>query len=180
MSKDFNVQLHIYGSVKKYEENRYFNYLKELSSGDDRITFCGEVNDSNRNEVMSSIDLLGVPSTCLETGPLVVLEAFAYGIPVIGSNLGGISELVINNKNGYLVEQNSVENGAYATCSARFCRAGISPRSIAKANDLPVSPAGRGPPPACRDDRRDRIGRLRPFLQASRSRPVTYMMFSVF
>jgi glycosyltransferase involved in cell wall biosynthesis len=45
-----------------------------------------------------------VPSRWLETGPLVVLEALAAGIPVAGSNLGGISEWIVDGKNGFLVE----------------------------------------------------------------------------
>jgi glycosyltransferase involved in cell wall biosynthesis len=44
-----------------------------------------------------------VPSQWLETGPLVVLEAFAAGTPVLGSNLGGIAELVNDGANGRLV-----------------------------------------------------------------------------
>lgn len=35
-----------------------------------------------------------MPSTWLETGPLTVLEAFAAGLPVAGSDLGGIKELL--------------------------------------------------------------------------------------
>jgi len=38
-----------------------------------------------------------------------VLEAFAAGTPVIGSNLGGIAELIENEVNGILVETDSVE-----------------------------------------------------------------------
>jgi glycosyltransferase involved in cell wall biosynthesis len=38
-----------------------------------------------------------------------VLEAFAAGAPVIGSNLGGIAELIENEVNGILVETDSVE-----------------------------------------------------------------------
>jgi glycosyltransferase involved in cell wall biosynthesis len=49
-------------------------------------------------------DVVAVPSTWLETGPLVVLEAFALGLPVVGSNLGGIAELVRNGVDGMLFE----------------------------------------------------------------------------
>jgi glycosyltransferase involved in cell wall biosynthesis len=44
------------------------------------------------------------PSQGLETGPLVVYEAFAAGTPVVGSNLGGIAELIRHEENGLLVE----------------------------------------------------------------------------
>jgi glycosyltransferase involved in cell wall biosynthesis len=44
-----------------------------------------------------------VPSQWLETGPLVVMEAFDAGIPVIGSALGGISELVRDGVDGLLI-----------------------------------------------------------------------------
>ena len=35
-----------------------------------------------------------MPSIWFETGPLTILEAFAAGIPVAGTNLGGIKELL--------------------------------------------------------------------------------------
>jgi glycosyltransferase involved in cell wall biosynthesis len=47
--------------------------------------------------------ILAVPSTWLETGPLVVLEAFSQGLPVLGSARGGIAELVTHGHNGWLV-----------------------------------------------------------------------------
>jgi glycosyltransferase involved in cell wall biosynthesis len=39
---------------------------------------------------------------------LVVYEAFAAGIPVIGSDLGGIAELVRDGENGILVKPRAV------------------------------------------------------------------------
>ena len=36
--------------------------------------------------------------------PLTVLEAMAYGKPVIGTKISGISEVVTNHENGLLVE----------------------------------------------------------------------------
>ena len=60
--------------------------------------------------VLSAADVLVVPSLWLETGPLVVLESFACGVPVLGSNLGGIAELVQHDENGLLFEPNHVES----------------------------------------------------------------------
>ena len=70
-------------------------------------------------ELLRGYDLLAVPSRWLETGPLVVLEAFAAGIPVIGSNLGGISELVEDEIDSVLVEADSIE--AWSRAIRRFC-----------------------------------------------------------
>ena len=39
----------------------------------------------------------------METGPLTVLEAFAAGLPVAGTNLGGIKELLSNKKGCFLL-----------------------------------------------------------------------------
>ena len=58
--------------------------------------------------------MLAVPSQWLETGPIVVLEAFAAGIPVAGSNLGGIPELVEHGVNGLLIDPASPANWAAA------------------------------------------------------------------
>ena len=58
---------------------------------------------------ISGLDVLAVPSLGLETGPLVVLEAFAAGVPVLGSNLGGIAELVRPNQGGRLLPAGDVD-----------------------------------------------------------------------
>jgi glycosyltransferase involved in cell wall biosynthesis len=74
------------------------------------------------NRVIATLhgyDLLAVPSQSLETGPLVLLEAFAAGIPVIGSNLGGIAELIQHGVNGLLVQHDSIE--AWSKAIERCC-----------------------------------------------------------
>jgi len=58
-------------------------------------------------------DALAVPSLWLETGPLVVLEAQAAGLFVIGSRLGGIAELV-DDSSGLLLQPGNVEVWAEA------------------------------------------------------------------
>lgn len=70
---------------------------------------------------MSDYDALVVPSLWLETGPLVVLEAQAAGLFVLGSRFGGIAELVDESDAGELVEAGdvaawaaSIERGAAA------------------------------------------------------------------
>jgi glycosyltransferase involved in cell wall biosynthesis len=59
-------------------------------------------------DLFGASDLLAVPSIWMETGPLVVLEAFSQRLPVIGSRRGGIAELVSDQLDGWLIEPGSV------------------------------------------------------------------------
>ena len=45
-----------------------------------------------------------VPSRCYEGQPRIILEAFAAGVPVIASRIGGLPELVEDGVNGLLVD----------------------------------------------------------------------------
>ena len=65
-------------------------------------------------EVMAQYDFVVVPSRWLETGPLVVYEAFASGTPVLGSRLGGIAELVTDGVDGILANADDPGNWAIA------------------------------------------------------------------
>ena len=68
--------------------------------------------------IMADYDLIAIPSRCLETGPLVALEAFAAGVPVLGANLGGIAELVRDGVDGILVAPD--DPSAWAAAIARL------------------------------------------------------------
>jgi glycosyltransferase involved in cell wall biosynthesis len=92
----------------------YERSVRALAGGDPRIRFAPPVPRDEVYSTVSGFDVVAVPSVCLETGPLVVLEAFAAGKPVIGSNLGGIAELVVNGRNGVLVPPYDVESWALA------------------------------------------------------------------
>ena len=52
---------------------------------------------------LQDYDLAVVPSIWMETGPLTILEAFAAGLPVAGSNLGGIRELLNDQAGTFLL-----------------------------------------------------------------------------
>lgn len=59
--------------------------------------------------LMSALDVLVHPTTGTEAFPLVVLEAFASGKPVIASNVDGIPEQVVPEVHGLLVPRGNVD-----------------------------------------------------------------------
>jgi glycosyltransferase involved in cell wall biosynthesis len=77
--------------------------LRQLRKRDRRIKLAKPLSRKEVPDAIAGFDILAVPSQCLETGPLTVLEAQAVGIPVLGSNLGGIAELVQHGVDGWLV-----------------------------------------------------------------------------
>jgi glycosyltransferase involved in cell wall biosynthesis len=103
------VELHLYGIVQDQSSTEYLDQLRKLAGADQRVSLLPSVPGEHVISLLQGYHLLAVPSRWLETGPLVVLEAFAAGTPVIGSNLGGIAELIEHEINGMLVETDSVE-----------------------------------------------------------------------
>jgi len=91
------------------EDYDYELFWKKESAEFPNIVWKGRLNPEEINREFERADILCVPSIWLETGPLVVYEANAKGLPVLGSDLGGISELVQHEKNGYLVKPGNVE-----------------------------------------------------------------------
>lgn len=87
----------LYVGGKGQEE--YEHSLKRYAS--DSIHFLGYTSPE---EYFPLIDVLIVPSICLETFPTVIIESLAHGVPVIASRRGGIPELIQDGRNGFLFE----------------------------------------------------------------------------
>lgn len=68
-----------------------------------RVRFLGVRNDIE-NQVQDA-DIFVLLSN-FEGLPISILEAMRAGLPVIASDVGGVAELVIEGKTGYLVDQN--------------------------------------------------------------------------
>jgi len=139
---DLNVVLDLFGVIQSSADSEYWTSLKELALDDSRIIFHPPVANDRVISLLRGYHLLAVPSRWIETGPLVVLESFAAGTPVLGSNLGGISESVRHQDNGLLVEPENVHAWADALrrCAvdrrllARLRQGVELPRSMAEAS----------------------------------------------
>jgi glycosyltransferase involved in cell wall biosynthesis len=60
--------------------------------------------------VLDALDLLIVPSLCYENTPTIIYEALAHGTPVLGSDQGGVRELITLYQGGWLFARNDVED----------------------------------------------------------------------
>lgn len=109
---DIRLELHVYAVTQVADS--YGRALLARARLDSRVVWHDPVPQPQVLELLGRYDLLVVPSQWLETGPLVVLEAFAAGVPVLGSRLGGIAELVRDGINGVLVEPAAARGWAAA------------------------------------------------------------------
>ncbi len=81
----------------------YFNEMvgPRLS---DRIKWIGEVDEIERNRLMSRALCMLHPTNWAEPFGLTLIEGMACGCPVIAFNQGSIPEIIKNGKTGYVVE----------------------------------------------------------------------------
>ncbi len=105
MPKDLPISLDIYGPY--WDNNHYSKNLITKINSDKRIKVRGNLPNNELLEQLQNYDLAVIPSIWMETGPLSLLEAFSAGIPVAGTNLGGIKELLTNQKGCFLIPPKS-------------------------------------------------------------------------
>ena len=72
------------------------------------LRFAGHVSLQTVADRMENSDLLLVPSIWNENSPGVIIQALLQGLPVMGSDKGGIPELVQHGENGLLVPAGDV------------------------------------------------------------------------
>ena len=97
----------IYGRHSDFPD--YVDRLKALAGDDHRIEFCGSFANDQIGDVLSKLDALVVPSIWFENAPLVIYSAQAAGLPVIGSDVAGVSEQITHDDNGYLFPPGDVD-----------------------------------------------------------------------
>ncbi len=69
-----------------------------------RVTFLGHCAQEQLARVIAGALFIVVPSESFENAPMAVLEAFALGKPVVGSDIGGIPEMITSGKTGLLFQ----------------------------------------------------------------------------
>ena len=98
------LKLKIVGSADKSKQ-RYLEHLKTLVnrfSLNYNVEFVGFTQDVGG--ILAKARILVAPSVIEESFGRVVIEAFACGVPVVATAVGGFKEIVEDGKNGILVE----------------------------------------------------------------------------
>jgi len=99
-----NAKLYILG------DGLFSPLYKQFASGMSNIIFTGYVSNKLLPYYYRAADIFVLPSVWEEPQGIVLLDAMSAKIPVIASNVGGISELVKQSKAGLLVKKRSIED----------------------------------------------------------------------
>lgn len=97
--KPENWSLELVGDGPELQENKK---LAEQLNIQDRVFFPGACTQIAHRLANADVFIL---ASDWEGLPLTILEAMRAGLPVVASNVGGVSEAVINNVTGLLVER---------------------------------------------------------------------------
>lgn len=75
--------------------------VKDLVVSDMRFNFVGRVPNDNLTDYFRQADLTIVPSLCYENSPKVIDESLVANVPVVAADIGGVSEMVQDDYNGF-------------------------------------------------------------------------------
>jgi len=105
MEKIKEVPLVVAGEGELFPDLREYVREKNL----DNVTFAGFLSGTKLEQLMENSLFTVFPAICYHNCPMSILESFAFGKPVIGSNLGSIPELIEDGITGLLFEPKNVE-----------------------------------------------------------------------
>lgn len=108
LEKGHKVALDLWGSETEAPE--YTAMLQERTAAHPSIRWNGRYTGAKVWDVLAGVDALVVPSRWYENSPNVILEAYEMRVPVIVTNLGGMSELVEHEKTGLVFTLNDMDD----------------------------------------------------------------------
>jgi len=101
IKRNLNYKIHIIGEG----DDKYSDELMSLidkNKLNNKFTFHGKLADYSNIAQISDIGILSSNEEGLSNA---IMEYMTLKLPIVATNVGGNRELVINNKNGYLVEK---------------------------------------------------------------------------
>jgi glycosyltransferase involved in cell wall biosynthesis len=104
-----NIKLVIVGAPPPNQENFQLDLEEKIKTCqlENKVVIVQFQNEIHK--IWQAIDIAVVPSTEPEPFGMVAIEAMMAQKPVVASNHGGLTEIVVDNETGYLVEPNNKE-----------------------------------------------------------------------
>ncbi|HHY00475.1 MAG TPA: glycosyltransferase family 4 protein, partial [Methanothermobacter sp.] len=103
---------------------------------EESVFYAGKIPPSDIHEYYQNSDIFVLPSQTDAGGPPVVfIEAMACGLPIIGTNVGGIPEGIENGVNGFIVptkNENELTKKLKLLVNDKDCRVNFGRKSIEK------------------------------------------------
>ncbi|MBI2258350.1 MAG: glycosyltransferase family 4 protein [Flavobacteriia bacterium] len=95
------IQLKIIG---KWKSEKYKSAITSIVTNNSlSIQFLGSLSGNDKFHELEKADLFVFTSNKAEGLPLVLLEASMFSLPIVSTDIGATSEVVENNKNGFLI-----------------------------------------------------------------------------
>ncbi len=86
----------------------------------ENIEFVGYRNGDELKEIVRDASFVIVPSEWYENNPMTIVEAYSAGVPVIGAHIGGIPEIIDEEKTGFMFEPGNARQ--LAACIEKAAR----------------------------------------------------------
>lgn len=110
VQKNENIKLVFVGAPPPNQEKFQEDLEESIASFKlkDKVSIIPFQNEIHK--IWQAIDIAVVPSTEPEPFGMVAIEAMLAHKPIVGSNHGGLTEIIENNATGFLVTPNSVQD----------------------------------------------------------------------
>lgn len=110
--KNSDYVLKITGSITDSEEDqKIWKYIKD-NQLEDKVIFTGFKHGKELEYMISRATCIVCPAIWYENMPNTVIEAYAYGKPVVASRVGSLAEIVVDGETGYLFEMKNAKDMA--------------------------------------------------------------------
>lgn len=122
-AQQLNLPLIIAAKLEDVDKPYFYQYVEPRLS--EQIKWIGEVDEQQRNELMSHALCFLHPVTWREPFGLTLIEAMACGCPVVAINKGAIPEIIENGKTGFVVDDIEAMLDAVSnidTINRNYCR----------------------------------------------------------
>lgn len=107
-----NLSLKVAGAL--HGDAVFQNQITQLAKSDNRVTLLGQCNSAAVASLLSSVDVLCIPSIVPESYSLVLREAAALGVPSLVSDQGAPADLVQQTGAGGAVPMGDIQAWAQA------------------------------------------------------------------